>query len=141
MTSASRSHFLASLAILAGCVTDPPPCTTTEPPAPQVATKVHCWRCDRIWTEPELAAHEQHRIEHNLMMSASGCAFCRYHGAYKDIEYPKAPPPTEVGPGPPEDPPGACSVSCSGVLMRSNAMNANVRSTERRPKKPLRSPL
>ena len=95
MASISRAHLLASLAILAGCV--------TEPPAPPAPAAVHCWRCDRIWTESELAAHEQHRTEQNLMMSASGCAFCRYHGAHKDIEYPKEPIPAEVGPGAPED--------------------------------------
>ena len=35
--------------------------------------------------------------------------------------------------------PGACPVNCSGDLMRSSAMKARVSSTDRRPKKPLRS--
>lgn len=53
-------------------------------PAP--TTSVCCQRCDRVWSEEELDAHERHRLELNLTMYASGCEYCRYHGAYKDVK-------------------------------------------------------
>lgn len=47
-------------------------------------SEAHCWRCDRTWSGQALAEHERHRTELGLGMYASGCEFCRYHGAYKD---------------------------------------------------------
>ena len=35
-------------------------------------------------SEQALAEHERHRTELGLGMYATGCEFCRYHGAYKD---------------------------------------------------------
>ena len=60
----------------------------------------HCWRCNTLWGDEDTAYCEWHERELNMMMYASGCKKCRYHGAYKDIkkpdpgvEIPKPPPP------------------------------------------------
>ncbi len=51
----------------------------------------HCWRCNTVWGTKDTEYHEWHRRELNMMMYASGCKRCRYHGAYKDMEFPKGP--------------------------------------------------
>ena len=48
----------------------------------------HCWRCNTFWGDEDTEYHEWHVRELNMMMYASGCKRCRYHGAYKDMERP-----------------------------------------------------
>ncbi|MDP7062601.1 MAG: hypothetical protein QF489_06695 [Planctomycetota bacterium] len=50
-----------------------------------VAEGAHCWRCNTRWGDEDLAYHEWHQRELGMVMYASGCKRCRYHGAYKDI--------------------------------------------------------
>ena len=56
-----------------------------------VAEGAHCWRCNTVWGTKDTEYHEWHYRELNMMMYASGCKQCRYHGAYKDMEFPKGP--------------------------------------------------
>ena len=82
--AATRALFRAAGLLLAlasaGCA------LPEEDPGSAAAStsEPHCWRCDRTWSEQALAEHERHRTELGLGMYASGCEFCRYHGAYKD---------------------------------------------------------
>jgi len=57
----------------------------------------HCDRCRTIWGKKDRDYCEWHRRELNMMMYASGCEMCRYHGAYKDMEVPKGVGPQEEG--------------------------------------------
>ena len=65
-----------------------------------VAEGAHCWRCNTVWGTKDTEYHEWHRRELNMMMYASGCKQCRYHGAYKDMEIPEGHRPAELGPWP-----------------------------------------
>jgi len=64
---------LSLLLILGACSGAPEPC---------------CDRCGTVWSEQALAEHERHRVELNMIMYASGCEYCRHHGAYKDVTLP-----------------------------------------------------
>ncbi len=48
------------------------------------AAGAHCGRCNTRWGKEDLAAHERHVTEQNLMMSTD-CKLCVYHGAYKNM--------------------------------------------------------
>ncbi len=72
---------LLLLMLLAGC--ESPPRETLHDL--DVDAGAHCKRCGTRWSEADLQQHEWHRRELTLMMYASGCEFCRYHGAYKDM--------------------------------------------------------
>ena len=76
----SRAAGLLLALAAAGCALpeEDPGSSAAATPEP------HCWRCDRTWSEQALAEHERHRTELGLGMYATGCEFCRYHGAYKD---------------------------------------------------------
>jgi hypothetical protein len=52
------------------------------------AKGAHCWRCNTFWGEEDTEYCEWHVRELNMMMYASGCKKCRYHGAYKDMKKP-----------------------------------------------------
>lgn len=51
----------------------------------------HCSRCNTRWGTEDLAAHQRHVDEEQLMMSTS-CKLCRYHGAYKNMKFVPAAP-------------------------------------------------
>jgi hypothetical protein len=65
-----------------------------------LAEGAQCWRCNTVWGTKDTEYHEWHRRELNMMMYASGCKRCRYHGAYKDMEIPAGHRPAELGPWP-----------------------------------------
>ena len=76
---ASLALAFVALPFWAGCSL--PDGERAEPLGPG---EPHCWRCDRVWSAEATAAHERHLEERGLRMFASGCDFCRHHGAYKD---------------------------------------------------------
>ena len=61
------------------------------------AKGAHCWRCNTFWGDEDTEYCEWHARELNMMMYASGCKKCRYHGAYKDMRRPDP----DVEPAPP----------------------------------------
>ncbi len=72
-----RLQWAAALLLSTGC-------GAPEAAAPPDTATSHCGRCDRDWSDAELEFHDRHLEELGLRMYASGCEFCRYHGAYKD---------------------------------------------------------
>ena len=66
----------------------------------EVDADAPCARCNTLWGTSDTEYHEWHRRELNMNMYASGCKWCRYHGAYKDVEFADGHRPTELGPWP-----------------------------------------
>lgn len=74
---ANRRLWATALLLAAGCL-------APDSEEPRNPPEEHCWRCERAWSEEELLLHDRHTEELGLSMYASGCSFCRHHGAYKD---------------------------------------------------------
>ena len=73
---------------------------TANGPDGPAAEGAHCWTCNTVWGTKDTDYCEWHRRELNMMMYARGCKMCRYHGAYKDMEFPEGHRPAELGPWP-----------------------------------------
>ena len=68
--------------------------------ADDLADGAHCWTCNTVGGAKDADYREWHRRELNMMVYASGCKKCGYHGAYRGMEFPEGHRRAELGPWP-----------------------------------------